>query len=97
MSSENVRLVFRVHAVLRMFERGITVDDVRAVLRTGETIENYPDDSPYPSRLVLGWSGHRPLHVVAADNAEANETVVITVYEPNPARWEPGFRRRRPQ
>ena len=43
----------------------------------------------------MGWLGHRPLHVVAADNAEANETIVITVYEPDPPRWEPGFRRRR--
>jgi hypothetical protein len=37
----------------------------------------------------------RPLHVVAAENAEAHETIVITVYDPDPTLWEPGFRQRR--
>lgn len=48
-------LIFRGHAIQRMFERAVTVDDVVLVLREGETIESYPDDKPYPSRLVLGW------------------------------------------
>ena len=89
------RLVFRVHAIRRMFERAISAADVRAVLTAGETIENYPDDTPYPSRLVLGWWAGRPLHLVVADNVEADETIVITVYEPDAELWEPGYRRRR--
>ncbi len=89
------RLVFRVHALRRMFLRRIDETDVREVLASGETIETYPDDTPYPSRLVLGWRGARPLHVVVADNVEAEETIVITAYEPDPNEWEPGFRRRR--
>jgi len=47
------RLVFRVHAIQRMFERGFTEEDVRSVVETGENIEYYPDDSPFPSRLML--------------------------------------------
>ena len=90
------QLVFRVHAIQRMFQRRIGVDDVRHVLATGEVIEEYPSDYPYPSRLVLGWCGSRPIHVVMADNAEAQESIVITVYEPDPAHWEPGFKRRKP-
>jgi hypothetical protein len=90
-----VRLVFRIHAVQRMSERGITVRDVRDILYSGETIEGYPDDTPYASRLVLGWCSGRPLHVVVAENVEAQETIVITVYEPDPTLWEPDFRRRR--
>ena len=90
-----VRLVFRVHAVQRMSERKITERDVRDILYGGEAIEAYPDDTPYPSRLVLGWCRGRPLHVVAAENAEAQETIVITVYDPDPTLWEPGFRQRR--
>ena len=31
-------------------------DEVRNVIQTGETIEDYPDDFPYPSRLVLGMA-----------------------------------------
>lgn len=92
---ESSRLVFRLHAIQRMFQRRISESDVRHVLTTGEVIEVYPDDTPYPSRLVFGWRGSRPLHVVVADNLEARETIVITVYEPDPGQWESGFRRKR--
>ncbi|HWR20370.1 MAG TPA: DUF4258 domain-containing protein [Verrucomicrobiae bacterium] len=88
-------LVFRVHAIKRMFQRRISKNDVRHVLETGETIETYPDDTPYPSRLILGWWNARPLHVVAAENAETRETIVITAYEPDPEEWERGFKRRK--
>ena len=53
------------------------------------------NDTPYPSRLVLGWHGARPLHVVVADNIniEDQEKIVVTVYEPDPGEWEPDFKR----
>lgn len=89
------RLVFRVHAIQRMFERQISAEDVRGVLAAGETIEQYPNDTPYPSRLVLGGRQNRPIHVVVADNIEGSELIVITVYEPDPALWEPDFRRKK--
>jgi hypothetical protein len=89
------RLIFRVHAIQRMYQRGISEEEVRLVLKTGETIENYPTDFPYPSRLVLGWHGPRAVHVVVADNTDERENIVITVYEPDPAEWEADFKRRR--
>ena len=49
-----------------MFERGITDADVHTVLSEGEEIAAYPEDTPYPSWLLLGWRGDNPLHVVAA-------------------------------
>jgi hypothetical protein len=90
----HARLVFRIHAVQRMFEREIGEDDVRVVLRAGERIQDYPNDAPYPSYLMLGRVGIRPLHVVAADHDEDRETIVITVYEPDPERWDAELRRR---
>ena len=93
-----LKLVFRVHAIRRMFERGISSEEVRHVLDTGTTIESYPEDSPYPSRLVLGFIGQRALHVVAADDdAEERQTIVITAYEPDPESWDETFRRRSKQ
>ena len=89
------RLVFRVHALQAMFERSISEVDVQHVLINGKTIESYPDDKPYPSRLVLGWRGSRPLHVVVADNERDQESIIVTVYEPDRDRWEAGFERRR--
>jgi hypothetical protein len=35
------------------------------------------------------------LHVVAADHDEANETIIITVYEPDPTIWDDDFRSKR--
>jgi hypothetical protein len=71
------------------------MEDIRRVLETGEVIEEYPDDTPYPSRLILGWNGTKPLHVVIADNNEDKETIIITAYEPNQNEWEHGFKRRK--
>ncbi len=113
------KITFRVHALRRMFERGIAVSDVALVVRVAgdagenlsleeeararkavrcwpQVVEDYPDDKPYPSRLLLGWREGRPLHVVVAENAPGNEWIVITVYEPDPARWEADFTRRKP-
>ena len=78
-----------------MLERDISVLDVRTVVDRGDTIEVYPADVPFPSRLVLGWPEGRPLHVVAADDPNSEITAVITVYQPDPELWEPDFRRRR--
>lgn len=60
-------LIFTTHALRRMPPRGILVREVREVLHAPVLVEDYPDDMPYPSRLVLGWAGGRPLHVVVAD------------------------------
>ena len=89
------RFIYRVHAVQRMFERGVSTGDVRRVLAEGEVIEEYPTDTPFPSRLVLALVNSRPLHVVAADNPLGDETYVITVYEPDPDQWDATFRLRK--
>jgi len=88
-------IIFRIHAVQRMFERCFSEEGIRHVLDTGETIENYPDDIPYPSCLILGWRGLRPAHIVVMDNNEETEIIVITVYEPDSRQWEVGFKRRK--
>ena len=86
--------MYRVHAVQRMAERGIREEDVARVISEGKEIETYPDDKPYPSRLLLGWIERRPIHVVTA--AAEHEIIVITVYEPDPDLWESSFERRKP-
>ena len=92
-----MKLTFRLHAVQKMFERQISTEDVREVIENGEVIREYADDRPYPSRLMLGWIGERPLHVVAADNPADSETIIITAYEPDPAMWEADFKRKKGQ
>ncbi len=90
-----MRLIYRQHAVRRMFERGISTQDVAAALVDGQKIEDYPTDTPYPSCLWLGHSASRPLHVVFADNQDDGERIIITVYEPDPALWMADFATRK--
>lgn len=89
------RLEFSRHAILRMFRRKISAADVRTAIETGEVIETYSQDIPYPSLLILGYAGNRPLHVVVANDSENNRGIVVTIYHPDPLQWEAGFRKRR--
>ena len=88
------RVVVSGHAIQRVFERGIGRDDVLAVIAQGETIAEYADDKPYPSRLLLGSVGAKPLHVVLASEA-ASLCIVVTVYEPTLEHWSGDFRTRK--
>ena len=90
-----MKIIFRIHAIERMFERGIGVKDIRAALENGETIENYADEAAYPGRLILTQRGKRALHVVAADHQAVDEVIVITGYRPDRTRWTDDFRQRR--
>ncbi len=85
---------FTGHAVRKMFARAISREEVLGVLANGEAIAEYPDDRPHPSKLILGRSGDRPLHVVAALDGERATCYIVTVYEPDPSQWDAEFRRR---
>ena len=85
--------VYREHAVQRMFERDIFEIDVENTIKNGEIIEEYYDDKPYPSFLVLGLN-YKPLHVVFAKNHEENEIIIITVYYPDKEKWSDDYKRR---
>lgn len=58
------KLVFTGHAPRQMFARRITADEVRIAVSQGEPVADYPDDKPYPSRLLLAFVDARPMHVV---------------------------------
>lgn len=91
----NLKVLFRVHAVQRMFERNISVKKVSQALQSGETIEDYSTEMPEPSRLILGFRGKRPFHVVTSENPETNRITIITVYLPDPNKWNKEFKSRR--
>jgi len=74
----------------------IRVDEVLQALETGKIIEEYPEDAPYPSGLVLGRTAERrPLPIVCAPVPVERRLIIITVYQPDPTRWDPEFRPRR--
>ena len=88
-------IIYRIHAIQRMFERRVSEEHVRQVLGSGEMIEDYSDDMHCPSGLRSGRRGDRPLHVVMAENTRDNELVVITVYEPDASQWKSNFKKRK--
>ncbi len=88
-------VIFRIHALHRMFERDISATDVRDVLENGRVVEHYPHDLPHPARLMLGWCDGQPIHIVVSYDPENRVTVVVTVYEPDPLRWDASYTHRR--
>jgi hypothetical protein len=88
-------VVFSSHAVKRMFERGINPIDVRAIINSGEVIAEYPDDTPYPSCIVLGVINDRAIHAVVAIKPDGQKCHVVTVYPADPELWSNDFRTRR--
>ncbi len=79
-----------------MFERDISMKKLLGAIETGETIEDYSSEMPEPSRLILGFQGKRPFHVVTSENPITNETTIITVYVPDPNKWNRDSKSRRP-
>lgn len=92
----NPSLIYRVHAVQRMFERKISAQKLRQALETADVIEDYSSEMPEPSALILGYQGRQPFHVVASENAATHEITVITVYIPDADKWTKDFRSRKP-
>ena len=92
MKIDNV--VFRVHAIQRMFEREISVKSVKKILETGEIIEDYSAEMPEPGRLIMGYQGNRPIHLVLSENTKDNLVIIVTVYIPGPDRWKKDHRSR---
>ncbi|MBI4809817.1 MAG: DUF4258 domain-containing protein [Nitrosomonadales bacterium] len=93
--TDRYKLIYRQHAVKRMHERSITEQEVADAIASGAVIESYPNDTPYPSALLLGMAGTKAIHVVYADANEDGIRIIITVYEPDAAIWHGDFRTRR--
>ena len=83
------------HAVVKMAERGMNVEEVEAVIQAGEVIRHYPDDQPAPSWLMLGIVNGRPIHVVFARDVATDFCIVITAYQPDETTWGSDFKIKR--
>ncbi|OHB98291.1 MAG: hypothetical protein A2W74_02045 [Planctomycetes bacterium RIFCSPLOWO2_12_38_17] len=80
------------HAQKRCDARKISLDEIKHVIYTGEIIENYPYDKPYPSFLILGnVRENMPLYVLCAMGQIVH---IITVHWLDPFKWlDPKTRR----
>ncbi len=82
------------HAVDQGIRRRISVQEVREAIANGEIIEEYPEDKYWPSYLIYGrTAAGRALHVQCS-HPSRTLVKIVTLYEPDPARWI-DFRERR--
>jgi len=86
-------VVFTNHARERMGARSIKYEDIASSLSNGRIIEQYVDDMPFPSCLVLGYSNDKPLHVVVSLNN--GMLWIITTYSPSRAKWNADYMTRK--
>lgn len=70
----------------------ISIEEVLQTLDSGKIIEEYPEDKPYPSCLILGRTvAQRAIHIVCAPVPNEERLIIITTYQPDPSRWESDF------
>ena len=90
-----MNFIYRTHAIERMFERNISDEVVEEVIKNGKIIEEYLDDKPYSSFLILGYEKNdlkKPIHVVFAKNGK--DIIVITAYQPDKLKWTNNYQTR---
>lgn len=82
------------HITIRLLQRNITQEDIEFALLNGEIIENYEDDYPFPSCLILGTNkSNEYIHIVCGSNGE--ELWLITAYYPDETEWEKDLKTRK--
>lgn len=87
-------IVISQHAKNRCREREIKQRDIKECVMSGEIIEQYPDDSPFPSCLVFGRTAdNKIIHVVISSEGECGR--IITAYMPNTNKFENDLKTRR--
>ena len=93
---DNKRISWQKHAFERMLERDIYKEEVKKTLLEGEVIEEYLDDKPYPSFLMLRINKeNKPLHVVASIDKQKQWCYIITAYRPDKFHFEDDFKTRK--
>lgn len=91
----NKRLLFLPHTIRQMSrpDRMISTAEIAMVVRTGEIIEDYPEDVRGHSCLLFGLGQNdRAIHLVCTPKEEY--LAIITAYLPAPEQWTRDFRRR---
>ena len=81
------RIIWSAHAAERMHQRGISRKDVLNAIQNGKIIEQYPDDYPYPSCLILGIDlQSQKIHIVCGSDGSIIK--IITAYYPTDEKFD---------
>jgi hypothetical protein len=75
-----------------MFKRSISPYEVETTINEGEIIRSYPNDTPFPSCLLLSFVQKRAIHVVVSKDERSGNCIIITAYEPDTSIWAADFK-----
>ena len=87
------KMLITQHSRKRFAERQISINDICAAINNGKIIEQYDNDFPFPSCLILGNNKNKVIHVVASIHEEI--MYIITAYIPNSEKWENNWETRK--
>jgi hypothetical protein len=88
-----VRVEFALpHALTEAFKDGLTVEELKTAVLSGELIEDYGTRA-----LLLAFTvpDQIPYHVVVEYFSGEAVTTVVTTYIPDSMHWEPDWKRRK--
>jgi hypothetical protein len=83
------------HAVDQSILRRIRVQEIRDAIANGRIIEDYPNDKYGPSCLIWGMTEAGRIIHVQCSYPTRSLIKVVTIYEPDPDRWNDDFTTRR--
>ena len=92
-NDENI--IITQHALLRLRQKNIKYSDVKNAILTGDIIEEYPDDFPYPSCLISGFGKRERVHLHTVVGINIPSLWIITAYYPTTDKWYDDYKPRR--
>ena len=84
----NSSVSWQKHSLQRMLERDIKRVEVKEALLHGIVIEEYFNDTPFPSVLVAYIHDTKSLHVVVSYDEKDLKSYIITAYIPDKKHFE---------
>ena len=91
----NEQYEFSKHAVDQSIIRQIRLHEIGEAIANGQIIEDYPNDKYAPSCLICGITQTgRTIHIQTSYPSRPL-VKIITVYEPDPNKWNDNFTVRR--
>ncbi len=89
------RIFWSYHVNMRLGVRPISREIILDAVDNFEAIEEYPDDKYLPSYLIRAARGEVVFHVQIATDVILDNIRIVTVYKPDPGKWDREFRTRR--
>ena len=89
------KILWTYHVNMRMRDRFIPREIIRASHTNFEVIEEYPRDKYLPSYLIYSEYRGEHIHILFAVDTDGDNVRIITAYRPSLEEWEKDLKTRR--